>query len=373
VVYDTASGPAFVRSLTIEQGGVLRVVGPQPFLLRARREIVVHGTLDLSGAPAHDVATLNTGHIPELGGPGGAAAGHGGTGSWVTNNSTPHGGHGFGTFLAPDRGGRGGETGYTSSPDREHRRPGGGGGGILAADQPVTGDPLDPANDGLVAEWGHHGHPVSISAVTNIQPARGGPPGLPVFVDGDPTNDYWGRKPVAGGGFVRGELRGPLAGRGGGAGGDAVPAGQFPHPNWSISTDEKGGGGGGGGGLGLIGTRTFVLGATGRVRVDGGHGGRGENVLFFDAIGGNGGGGSGGFLVINAFTIDLRAASDDAITALGGRGAVTSFLPTPGDGGNGGPGVLQLHTPHANRVFLPAGKTLADLTSPDAHSLLLIH
>ena len=372
LLFDTSHGPVLVRSLTIETGGVVRVIGSQPLLFEARRSIVIHGLLDLSGFDAMDVATLNTGHIPEPGGPPGPGGGQGGVGSWITDNSTPHGGQGFGSFMTADQGGHGGESAYSSNMDQHTRRPGGGGGGVLAADQPVSGNPDDPANDGLVAEGGRNGHALSTGCGTDLSPAAGGAPATAVFVDGDPTNDFWGRKPVAGSGVLRGELAGPMAGRGGGAGGDALPSDRFPTANWTISSDEKGGAGGGGGGLSLIATRHFVLGPAGHVRADGGDGGRGENILFLDSIGGNGGGGSGGFLVIQALTIDLRTAGDNALTALGGLGAtdLPNWSAGEGDGGNGGPGVIQLHTPGARNVLLPPGKELSDLSSPDAHSLL---
>lgn len=370
-LYDTARGPVFLNGVIIEEGGILRVFGDQPLLGLVRGPITIDGTLDLSGFNARDVATLNTGHIPEIGGAGGPGGGSGGTGSWVTNDSTPHGGHGFGPGGVPEFGGHGGESGYaTGSVD--HRRPGGGGGGALAANQPVVPDPEDPANDGLIVERGGDGHPNSHGAVTQLNPAPGGDPGMPIFADGSPDNDFWGRMPNPAGGVLVGELSFPVGGCGGAAGGDAVPGSVFPQPGWTLSSDEKGGAGGGGGGLAFVFAESITLGPFGRIVADGGMGAKGENTLWLNSIGGNGGGGSGGYLVLEAFEIDLRQASDDAITALGGLGATYfSGYETPwSHGGNGGPGVIQLHTPHANRILLPAGKSLEALTSPDAHSLL---
>ncbi len=375
--YDTRNGPVVLDNLVIEEDGVLRVHGPYPLVALVRETIRIDGCLDLSGRNARDVATLNTGHIPEPGGNGGPGGGRGGTGSWVTNNSTPHGGPGFGFRGIEEVGGQGGETGYSPSADSDHRRPGGGGGGALALDQPVSNDPDDPANDGLVAEDGHQGHDQSFGAMTNMQPSMGGAVGAPIFLDGDPTNDFWGRKlDPATGTVILGELTVPTGGRGGGAGGDACPAASFPTPNWSIASDEKGGPGGGGGGLGLIFTSHLVLGEHGYIFSDGGFGGQGENTLWLNSIGGDGGGGSGGYLVLQAFQIDLRQASANSITALGGPGAIDldsyGGIPPISAGGNGGPGVIQLHTPSGAGVLLPPGVDLAELTSPDAHSLLPI-
>ena len=40
-------------------------------------------------------------------------------------------------------------------------------------------------------------------------------------------------------------------------------------------------------------------------------------------------------------------------------------------GGNGGPGVIQLHVPfRRGEILLPAGNELEQLTAPDAHVLL---
>ena len=71
---------------------------------------------DLTGGNARSVFTLNTPCQPEHGAAGVAGGGGGGTGSYRTNQSTPRGGAGHGAFQTTDRGGEGGETGY--SPDK---------------------------------------------------------------------------------------------------------------------------------------------------------------------------------------------------------------------------------------------------------------
>ena len=370
VFYDTTSGPLLVRDLVIEEGGTLRVQGPNAFFVRARRQVVVDGVLDLSGFDAKDVATLNTGNQLELGGAGGPGGGTGGSASTILTDSTPAGSAGSDDAAAA-LGGGGGESGFAPQTlGDEARRPAGGGGGALALDQPESDDPSDPDNDGLVAEPGVDGDAQASGAQTSLPPAKGGAAGTPVFVDGDPSNDFFGTRLDENGDLVLGELSRPLGGRGGGGGGDALPSSVFPTPNWTPASDEKGGGGGGGGGLGIVFTRELKVGALGQIKADGGQGARGENTLFLNSIGGNGGGGSGGYLVLQALTIDLSEASDSALRAVGGLGGVDAGGTLDGDGGNGGPGVIQLHTPGGAGIVLPAGQTLADVSRPDAWSLL---
>ncbi|MFT7540866.1 MAG: hypothetical protein ACI9K5_001831 [Gammaproteobacteria bacterium] len=369
--YNTDDGTLRLSDLTIEAGGVFRAQGGAPLILLASGSIRVNGTLDVSGFHASNVATLNTGNVPELGATGGPSGGVGGTGSSVTTDSTPAGTDGMASDFS-SVGGGGGETGYADpSLGSDSRRPGGGGGGVLAADQPESDDAGDPSNQGLIVGPGLDGASSANGALTGAPPPLGGAVGQSVFIDGDPTNDFWGRGLTDDGHLILGELSFPVGGRGGGAGGDAVPSTVFPHQNWTVSSDEKGGAGGGGGGLAFVQGHRLVIGSSGRILADGGSGGLGENTLFLNSIGGNGGGGSGGFLVLRASEIDLTRASEDALSAVGGVGAQNMVTSTEGGGGNGGPGVIQLHTPRSARVRLAAGTTLADFSRPDARSLLL--
>lgn len=366
IVYDTAFGPLVLDNLTIEAGATVRVVGTRPLYLFAHGAVVVEGLLDLSGFDAKDVATLNTSNQPEPGAAGGPAGGTGGTASASTTSSTPAGGDGEAFLRA---GGGGGESGFSVSPLQNNRRPGGGGGGALAADMPVHPDPSHPSNVGLIAEAGNAGSPRATGAVNGLNPPQGGAAGASIFSDLDPRNDFWGVK-RSGGASIVGELSYPTSGAGGGAGGDAIEGGVFPPAAWGPSSDEKGAGGGGGGGLGFLVARSISLGASGSIRANGGAGAYGENVLFLDRIGGESGGGSGGYLVMQAETIDLSSASSASITALGGRGAKLSPNLGSGGGGNGGPGVIQLHLADPSQLLLPAGASLGELTRPQAHVLL---
>lgn len=373
VVHDTTATnrPLFFSSVVIESNARLVVIGANPFSLVCA-ELRIEGELDLSGRSSDGVVTLNTTNQPEEGAPGGPGGGAGGTGSAEQHASTPMGLPGL-AFMAMGLGGLGGETGYALGPI-DRRRGAGGGGGRLAADQPQHPSPLDPANHGFVATPGFSGNPLGLGAVSQSLPAAGGAAGAPFFVDGDATNDFWGRRATPSG-VQSGEVGRPTGGRGGGAGGDASATATFPAP-FTPSGDEKGAGGGGGGGLGLVHARRITLGAGGRILANGGDGGHGEHNLFFNAVGGGSGAGSGGWLVLQALDFDLTLAGVDALSALGGRGgAGRNMAPdVEGAGGNGGPGVIQLHTPDgtAAAIRLPAGRSLDDLTAPHAHVLLPI-
>ena len=373
VRYDTANGPIRVRNLTIEIGGRLRASGEEPFIVHATGEIIIDGIINFGGASARDVSTINTGSIPELGANGGTAAGRGGSASIFLVGSTPAGTDGQSADpLFPFAPGSGGESGFADANlGQDARRPGGGGGGALGPNQSRDPDPSSPLNRGLIAESGFAGHPLSTGAQSGESPARGGSAGTPIGQDGNPKNDFFGLVNVAGT-TQMGELSHPMAGNGGGAGGDAVPSSSFPHPRWTTFTDNKGGAGGGGGGLGMLVASRISIGAMGQVKANGGAGAAGENFIFIDRIGGGGGGGSGGFILLRAQSIDLSAAGIRALSAIGGRGGKGANN-VPGAinaGGSGGPGFIQLHTPDGMNVILPAGQALSDISSPAAKSLL---
>jgi len=375
MVYDTAAGPLLLEDLIIEPGATLRASGVNAFRVHALGTVHIDGTLDLSGFNSPGVASLNTTNIPEPGAVGGPGGGRGGTGSPQTTQSSLSGGNGFGPTVFPRVGGRGGESGIEmlNFGNTDLRRPGGGGGGALAADQPVHPDPLNALNRGRIAEPGRNGWPTALGALSLTPPPLGGPIGDRVFVDADPTNDFYGVRLIPGTGLPQlGELTAPVAGSGGGGGGDAIFSIVWPPPIFIPTGDEKGSGGGGGGGLGIVVAGRIVLGVQGKIRCDGGAGGGGENTNFLDRIGGGSGGGSGGYLALQARVVDLSQAQDRALTALGGRGGVgkDNQFAVVNSGGNGGPGVIGIHVPPASPPILPAGKTLADLSAPTAYVLL---
>jgi hypothetical protein len=355
-----------VRHLIIEAGGTLRAQGPNPVHIQATGDVAIRGTLDVSGFAGRDVATLNTGHIVEVGGPGGPGGGRGGNANVVTNASSPRGGAGLGAFGLPGAGGQGGESGYSPASDKNSRRPGGGGGGRFARDQSSRLALLPGVLSeqfALAATAGGDGNSSSTGAESGSQPALGGLTGIGPFVDDEPRNDFWGVRPVTFAGHVtlmRGELPALWAGAGGGGGGNAIPAGTFPNPSWTIGSDEKGGpGGGGGGSLHVQALGRIVFGAAGTILSNGARGGTGENTNFLDHIGGTGASGSGGHVVLESETqIDFTdgGANDAALPrawlqALGHaahQGIQTWVDPCCGEnstGGAGSAGVVQLHVP----------------------------
>lgn len=368
-VVTAVGGVLDVRDLIVEDTGTLRVTGPNAMVVNASRNVIIRGTVDVSGFAAKDVATLNTGNQAEVGANGAAAGGKGGNASSVLNNSTPRGDRGFGPFRTPGGGGQGGESGYApGTMGKNARRPGGGGGGGFGPVQ-FRIDPVVPGNvlKTYTGTNGFDGHTSARGAETNQSPPKGGLLGPGPFGDGDPTNDFWGVRPyvtTTPSGpvttYVEGELPSRWAGSGGGGGGDAIPSDVFPPTNWTISSDEKGGGGGGGGGaLDIRALSSIVFGANGRILAEGGRGANGENTNFLDHVGGSGGGGSGGHVVLqSAGVIDFTDGGMNTNTSwpLGETGF--SFISTQGAnggdgfssafwsrGGRGAPGIIQFHVP----------------------------
>ena len=394
-VQNAVNGVVDVRHLTVEEGGEIRVMGPNPMTILATGDVTIRGLVDVSGFAAHDTATLNTGNVMENGGAGSAGGGRGGNANVVTNNSSPRGGRGRGAFGQIDGGGQGGETGYAPAAlGIDSRRPGGGGGGRFKDRGQLAAGP------------GTDGHPNSTGAESGLMPARGGAAGPSPFLDAKDTNDFFGLRPVVGNhgqliGVLRGELAAVWAGAGGGGGGNADPASTFPTPNWNAASDEKGGAGGGaGGGLHVQALGRIVFGAGGQIRANGANGALGENTNFLDHIGGTGGGGSGGHVVLEtALFIDFTDGGAtpsnqtfDWIQAVGAplRTGPTQFV-NPccrgySNGGAGGPGLVQLHVPDPvaqpgtssaqSDIVVPAAVAAArfpldELASPGALAMFL--
>ena len=254
-------------------------------------------------------------------------------------------------------------------------------------------------------------------AISGVPPPRGGLKGPRPFFDGDPSNDFWGTMRVTGGQLIRGELLDPWAGAGGGGGGDAINSNTFPTTPFNPLGDEKGAGGGGGGGsLTILALGQIRFGSHGRIEAGGGTGGGGENSVLGNIthIGGGSGGGSGGHVILqSASHIDMTAVVSvgagiippGGIRALGGNGgagrdnqggARPGGIPTTPQldalppryypstvspcgvvlnqagytfsnltgnadpqhviicaGGDGGPGLIQLHTPNLTDILAP--------------------
>jgi len=224
-----------------------------------------------------------------------------------------------------------------------------------------------PPEDWKINQWfakDGHNHP------------HGGDLGVGVFIDSSTDNDFIG---------TNGELDCLQGGQGGGGGGSrldclnpeaAVQAGMMIPPLPPCSFDAKGGGGGGGGGaLSIHSLGEIRIKDTGRILAYGGRGGTTEYYSHCN-FGGGGGGGSGGAIVLNSGQrIIIEFIDSDHCGILdvsGGWGAdakkntnlsLDKIVPceikkktgklkynqwcsyTPGDGGYGGYGLIQLMVP----------------------------
>ncbi len=448
------NGRVDVRSLWVKPTGTLIIQGVKPCTIlcsgtidptilpvgTAASSVLIQGLVKCSGTNNRGVVSFSTANIPEVGAAGQAGGGDGGTGNYLTTQSTPQGGTGYGAFGAPGGGGFGGESGYNASGTATARRPAGGGGGRFGPNQFERTRPTCPDQRmiGLDAEPGFNGAGSAFGALhPGVLTPVGGAIGPSLFVDNNPSNDFWGTMVTTGGQVVQGELVTPMAGTGGGGGGSACMTSSFPTTPFTPQGDEKGAGGGGGGGslaiLALGDIRFAGLGAAarGRIEVNGGTGGGGENTNGIDRIGGGSGGGSGGHLILqSASQIDLSrcTATSTSVNGLtfwgglyarGGQGGegqdgtggarangvettpIADSLPsnsypaTSGTsapcavfsgandaaatvggitnppqfqftnntgvkvcaGGDGGPGIIQLHTPRLTDIIVPATAT----------------
>lgn len=427
-VQHVVGGLIEVRNVSIAPGATVRVLGPNPLVIYASGSVRIEGKLDVSGLSSFGVQTLNTTNIPEFGAGGAAGGGKGGTGNPNPTSATYKGGNGFGAFGVADAGGGGGETGWNniSAASLDGRRGAGGGGGSFGPNQAQTFGSTaqfgewDQSFIGLDGEEGFENRdPNAQGAYTGPAGPMGGRVGPRPFTDADPKNDFYGYGiDTQTGAVVIGELATPWAGAGGGGGGNAcfVPnSGTFPPPVFNPFGDEKGAGGGGGGGsLEILALGDIVFGPAGLIVCRGGLGGGGENTLFLNRVGGGSGGASGGHVVLQTagvidFTKSLGASSTagqlaGGILATGGQGgagkndkggatsqsggqtqtppffdACPEGYPSSGTnacvahidgaGGDGSPGIVQLHTlngfdPMNPSILLPPGLTIGDVCKP---------
>lgn len=371
---NVVGGQVNVRHLVIQAGASIKSVGVNAVKIQASGNVLIRGTLDVSGFDRPDVATLNTGNQPEVGAAGTAGGGAGGTASFLTTTSTPQGGNGFGPFNQANLGGQGGESGFGQG-GKDVRRPGGGGGGRLGPNA-TGGTDLSGVSFGMIGEPGFDGGPQATGAITGLKPPKGGALGFPPFFDSDENNNFYGSS-FDGTSVILGELSKPSAAGGGGAGGDAVTDSVFPHSSWGPGTDEKGcGGAGGAGSLHVLCLGNITLEGDGRIIAKGGNGGSGENTINNDHLGGGSGGGGGGHIVLEAGSqVVFDGVTANCIAAQGGKGGQGKPSSTLNKGGSGGPGLIQIHVldPTLDIVFqnaLPTANTLNEVTFPDAMTLV---
>ncbi len=370
-----------VRNFRIVAGAQVNVQGSNPLRIFATGSVEILGQLIADGVDGTRVVQLNTPFLPELGAPGRAGGGTGGTGSPVTNNSTPKGGDGQGAFGAPGLGGIGGETGYRQGAEAL-RRAGGGGGGRFAANVNVQGTTEQGAA-------GMGGSPDALGAVSQSAPPVGGLVGVVPFFDGNNANDFFGLRRETNGTLTVGEMAIPLAGAGGGAGGDSISSNTFPQPNWgtnqSYLNEGKGAGGAGGGGqIQIFSIGNIVLGQGGRIFARGGKGDRGESAIWFEVYAGSAGGASGGHVILQsgANIVVQGTIQTGAISTIGGlpgeppqNQTLTTVLAQQAGGGRGGAGIVQLHVQDASRIVDGTGVGLTaaqrnTLCVPDPYVLV---
>lgn len=225
------------------------------------------------------------------------------------------------------------------------RRAAGGGGGRFGHDQEILWQQSELCEEqssiGLDAESGFPGADQALSSQGNHIPYGGHAGDSPFQATGSLRDDFYGRAVLnfegANAQRVRGELSQAWAGAGGGAGGDATRThnGVYPPPTLINTDQDKGAGGGGGAGaLTILALGDVVFGPLGSLTAIGGYGNGGENTAGVNRVGGGSGGGSGGHLIVHtAGTLDLSqtAPGHFALDASGGQG---------GQGANGAGGAF---------------------------------
>ncbi len=311
-------------SLTIPAGVTLRTSGVGVLDLRVQGDVIIDGTIDVSGGAGGEIDTggcsAGGGATADPLGVGGSTAdvcepraiggtgAQGGDGVAALSTCALGGrfGGGAGGFqsVSISGGGGGGGGGYAG---------GGGGGGMAAA----GGDGGSFGTD----QGGLGGAPCT--------PGTGGQASDPYFAggDGNVSTDCMGRGHGAGGGGGSigeeassdpGVERGTFyAGSGGGGGGARLGL--------------CGGGGGGGGGAVRVASAGRIV-IRGAVLAEGGAGGSWRPGSPDRA--GGGGGGSGGVIYLSAPDLDVSGT----VSVLGGIGGVSGT----DDGGDGGPGRIRL-------------------------------
>jgi hypothetical protein len=350
-----------VRDLIVHLGGVLKAHGQYPLVVRASRDITILGRVDVSGRNALPYSSSVP--LADLAGLGGPGAGRGGVPEPTVDGSGARGGAGAAPVGMNGQGGFGGESAF-GPQSISWMLGGGGGGGCLAAG--AAGSPLP-------MPFANAGHPLVYGAEDGLLGPQAGSIGPSPFSDGDFQNDFCGRRfdPVLGT-IVEGELATAIGGCGGGAGGDSVISSFFPSPISPTNEYRGGAGGGGGGVLVLIAREDIRFGSNARMFANGGNGAKGQAFSANLNLGGSGGGGSGGWIQLEAGgQIDLRLLGFEAIEARGGLGAIGGGDdPEIGRGGDGSPGVVQVHVadPSAD-LLLPFGAKIGSRCDPNPWTL----
>jgi len=353
------AGTVRLAALTVATGGTLRGVGLRPIVLDVAGDVVVEGTIDVSGAPGGE-AHWGPWWVPLThawtmgvrcgdggdGGPGGGGGGGGGISDAA--NARTSGGHGGAGFtgggggggartLESGRGGRGAGTfgrGVPSEPRREIRGGDGGGaprerggapggGGDHGGGGGGTGDGAGVSGRG--GGLFHEGASGAGGGAGGASSGRGGGGGGYATAGGTAADVAAWIIPTPGtaGGRPYGDAQ--VSGLAGGSGGGG---GCQPH-----NIDGKSGGGGGGGGaVAILAGGAIRIGAAGAILANGGVASVGWTQYYQRYFPGAGGGGSGGAIVLSAPTVGV--ATGARLEALG--------APAVQDGGAGGLGRIRV-------------------------------
>lgn len=367
-----SAGIINVRNMLLDEGVTLVFSGPVPIQIFATESVTINGRIEFNGPNAEDVIQLKSANLPQPGAIGVGGSGRGGFGSPVTTGSSAQGGTGFPPTGFLGSGGFGGETSFKSGTNWLQRRAGGGGGASFA-------DPALETVATLITEPGMDGSPNAQGAKSFATPPKGGEIGIGAFLNDSDVDNFWGIRELEDGSQVVGELPDPIAGFGGGGGGDSIQEDTFPQVPWKLSEELRGAGGGAGGGqlqISAIGDITF--GPDGQIFVDGGRGSRGESSIGINNIAGGSGGGSGGHMILqsaNQVVFQTSGSGKNALRTRGGLGgpgegpAQGQFSEGTGSGGDGGAGVIQVHVASATDLVFEGeadGKVLGDVSAPDA-------
>src|SRR6185503_20250846 len=95
------NGQVDVKDLFVLPGAILEIRGPNPCVIRASGRIEINGKINLKGSNNRGVVCFNCANTPEAGATGNASGGRGGTGNYLTTQSTPQGESGYGPFDVP--------------------------------------------------------------------------------------------------------------------------------------------------------------------------------------------------------------------------------------------------------------------------------
>lgn len=313
-----APGVHNFTTINIPAGVIVRTTGNGVLDLRATGDVIIAGTIDVSGGKGGDTGGGGGATGTGVAGVNGSCATGGGGGSGASGSASTAGGVAPGPITCGLGGvfGGGGAGWELGSGGGGGGYAGGGGGGPAGGRGSALADPVLDGVGGL-------------GGAGTDQAGKGGEStNKDGYAGGAGTVDYAGG---GGGGAIGAAAIADLAVRttfrpgSGGGGGAGYQGPYYPNP---------GGSGGGGGGAVRIATQAKItITTTGQVLANGGNGG---NTIEFAA---GGGGGSGGVVYLASPTLVI----DGRVTAVGGFGGSGNY-PHGSAGGAGGMGRVRIST-----------------------------